>query len=188
MTIVPPNRPRLTLDGPLARLLKGYGLAESPAARLVGIRGYYRDSMGEPGRNDLGLYDDAIVLLGPTTYQTFNANVDPSRLHDGVASLVAGAVYWYKIGIHGLSKPADKRYKALVQARPVEVQRHHGPRERGWFGINIHRGGWQTTGSEGCQTIHPKQWTLFLMAVELELERAHQVEIPYLLVDAGELT
>lgn len=181
-TILPPARPRLSRDQALD-ILDGQGFT-TPA--LLGIRGYYRDTMGLRGENDVGLYDDLIAIV-TGEYAAYNANTDPSRLHWNVAVLTPGR--WdYKLGIHGITKPPDRRYRALVQAGPVTVRRHDGDEggdvyESGWFGINIHRGGYNTTSSEGCQTIHPDQWPEFLELVELEMGRLGLPTIPYVLVD-----
>jgi lysozyme len=39
------------------------------------------------------------------------------------------------------------------------------------FGINIHRGGWNGTSSEGCQTIPPDQWPAFIATVTDQVKR-----------------
>lgn len=137
---------------------------------LLGIRGYYLRSMGDPVKNDRGIYDDAIALVTKNSFATYNANTDPSRRRDatpqrkGMAVLMPG-VYLYKIGIHGLSRPKEQQYEALVQASAVWVRRDGGLEEQGYFGINIHRGGEGTTSSEGCQTIPPEQWRNFFRSV-----------------------
>lgn len=163
------------------RILSDHGVDLAKPA-LLGSRGYFRDSMGVIGRNDRGIYDDAIFLVTPTAFVSFNANCDPSVARDGIASLEAGHVYLYRIGIHGLSKPANQQYEALVQAGEVWVQRDGGKREKGYFGINIHRGGLNTTSSLGCQTIHPSQWAAFITLVDSELSRHGAKTIPYLLL------
>lgn len=159
---------------------------------ILGMRGYYLDSMGVKGKNDRGIYDDAIILVAPDVYITFNANTDPSRVRKGkgtgsgkgMAVLDIG-VWSYKIGIHGLSKPVKSRHEALVQAAPVTVIRDGNPdyKDSGHFGINIHRGGVNTTSSEGCQTIPPDQWDRFLFAVKAAMNRFKIKEIPYVLVE-----
>lgn len=179
--IVPPTRPKLTRDECAGHWQKAHVLLDAPA--LLGLRGYYRDTMGAPGENDIGLYDDAICLWTPTTFRTFNANTDPSRQHPGVATLLPG-VWRYRLGVHGLSKPKPLQYRALVQAARVTVHRAAGANDTGWFGINIHRGSRTTTSSEGCQTIWPEQWAEFIDGVALALAREHATSIPYLLVEA----
>lgn len=175
--IVPPGRPELARET-VEWWLRPHG---APRLALLGRRGYYRDSMGAPGRNDVGIYDDAIALLAPDRFVTFNANTDPSRLYRGVAVLEPGR-WLYRVGIHGLTKPKERRYEALVQADRVTVLRHGAARDTGWFGINIHRGGIHGTSSEGCQTIHPSQWDEFLAAVKAALAAAGRTTIPYVLV------
>ena len=181
MTIVPASRPKQDRAESL-RLLEAHGVTDGLA--LLGVRGYYLRTMGAPDRNDRDLYDDAIALVTPSAHVTFNANVDPSPIRRGVASLAPGS-YLYRLGIHGLNRPANRRYEALVQAAPVTVQRDGGRRESGWFGINIHRGGSNTTSSLGCQTIHPTQWSAFIALVKQEVRREGRRRIPYVLVVNG---
>ena len=196
-SILPGSRPQQTRDETLA-LLAAHQVADRVA--ILGCRGYFRDSMGAPGRNDAGLYDDAIVVVSPDAHVAFNANVDPSRGAAGMATLRAG-VWRYKPGTHGLNKPAAKQYPALVQAAEVDVSRQgttgyaagrQDPRYglalgggiwRGYFGINLHRGGWSTTSSLGCQTIHPDQWNRFLDLVIGEMHQHGQRTLPYLLLE-----
>lgn len=151
-----------------------------PDFLLVGRRGYYRDALGAVGRNDRGIYDDAIFLLTPTAFVAYNANCDPSVYQKSIAVLLPGS-YLYRIGIHGLSRPKHLRYKALVQADEVVVARDQSGIEKGWFGINIHRGGKNSTSSLGCQTIYPKQWDGFITLVESEMKRHGKKVIPYVL-------
>lgn len=176
--MLPPARPAIGRHA-AAALLLAHGVT-GPA--LLGRRGYYRDTMGAPGVNDRAIYDDAIMLVTPTSYVTFNANCDPSRESPGMAVLNAG-VWHYKVGIHGLSRPKSEQYEALVQAGPVTVTRDARGEDTGWFGINIHRGGRTTTGSLGCQTIHPSQWDGFIALVKMELHRHDIVTIPYCLTE-----
>lgn len=194
MAIHPAGRPRQAEDVTRAELVRG-GVHTQTA--LLGVRGYYRDSMGKKGKNDRGIYDDALFLVGPGGHWTFNANTDPSKHAHGIAVLKPG-LWLYKIGIHGLSKPrhpsgtleytdASYQYAALVQAQKVVVVRDGKGEDAGWFGINIHRGSTTTTSSLGCQTIRPTQWAEFLMLVRRELAAAKQVTLPYLLVARDEV-
>lgn len=146
---------------------------------LLGIRGYYAD-LGAPG-NDRNIYDDAMFIVSPSVYAAFNANTDPSLFRPGIASLKAG-VWLYKKGKHPLHpKPGKTNYDALRQAAPVTVIRDGGKEETGLFGINIHRGGRNSTGSEGCQTIYPDQWDAFIETAYAEMTRCQQAVVPYVL-------
>jgi hypothetical protein len=180
--VVPRSRPQIKRIE-AEQLLRGRGIA-SPVA-LLGVRGYYLDQMGEPGKNDRGIYDDAIVLVWPGGYQTFNANTDPRAHRAGIAVLAPG-LWQYRLGTHGLSKPPAQQYRALVQAAPVTVIRDERGPDTGLFGINIHRGSYRSTSSLGCQTIYPSQWPEFIAAVERELKAARLTRIPYLLITEEE--
>lgn len=172
MAMLPKERPRM-------QRLDLENLAKVPDNFFMfGVRGYYRDSMGVAGENDIGIYDDAIFLVTPNVFAAFNANVDPSIRRKNIATLVPGE-YLYKLGTHGLSKPKEKRYRALVQAGPVTVKRADGPTQTGFFGINIHKGSVNSTSSEGCQTIYPSQWEAFITTIESESKRLGRKTIIY---------
>ena len=187
MGIKPASRPMITLSE-LNELLKmkAGGKKLSPVA-IVGIRGYYLNTMGKPGQNDRGIYDDAVLVISPTTYTTFNANTDPSAyrkgkgkgLAKGMARLKEG-VWKYQLGLH------KGQYMALRQAAPVTVIRDGTPdyEDSGMFGINIHRGGIARTSSLGCQTIPPDQWDQFINLVKAELKRHGQKTLDYVLIDS----
>lgn len=179
--MIPKNRPRIErkTTEQLLRLRK-----VSDPVCLVGIRGYYRDTMGAVGKQDRGIYDDAIILVSPNVHAAFNANVDPAaygrnpRNNKGYASLKPG-VWRYKLGKHGIR--SGNPYKALVQGAAVTVSRDGQDDETGWFGINIHRGGRRSTDSEGCQTIPPAQWPAFIALVETEMKRNNAKTVSYVL-------
>lgn len=84
--------------------LKIPGVAELAAAGpfILGIRGYFKDTMGKPGINDRGIYDDAAFIIGPDAdeYRAFNWNTDPSTTRPGMAVLQPGVYNWAK-GVHG---------------------------------------------------------------------------------------
>ena len=178
--MLPPSRPQQAKSKTQALLTKA---RVDDAVALVGMRGYYRDTMGEVGQNDRGIYDDAIFLISPNAYAAFNANTDPSIRRPGIAVLQTG-VHRYRKGKHGLSKPGGG-YPALRPANPAErlpVTRD-GQGDSMGTAINIHRGGHRTTSSEGCQTIYPSQWESFIALVYSEMDRAGQKTIPYLLTE-----
>jgi hypothetical protein len=194
-TMKPPTRPKMT-EAEILNLLKPFAIdrIKYPVV-VVGIRGYYEDSMGKPQANDRGIYDDAIFIVSPVLFKSFNANTDPSKFRagtgtgnsKGIASLVPGLYFAHKLDMH------NGKYLALCQrVMPVKVMRDGASetqyKDEGMFGINIHRGGLNTTGSEGCQTIPPSQWTEFIEDVVHELQgccgsKYRSAVVPYLLID-----
>lgn len=168
MSNVPREKPRLHSDT-LREMIAPYAIDETAYPLVVvGIRGYYKNSMGAPNVNDRGIYDDAIFILTRQAMVAFNGNTDPTRYRKGhgtadstkgMASLMPGAWFAHRFDLHA------GKYLALCQrAAPVTVMRDGNPPypHTGMFGINIHRGGFNTTSSLGCQTIHPSQWDGFI--------------------------
>jgi hypothetical protein len=193
-TLVPPAKPRLSTSE-LEQKLRPYAIdrARHPVV-VVGIRAYYRDSMGAPSVNDRGIYDDAIFLHTPSVTAAYNGNTDPSRYRKGtgtgaakgMASLKAGLWMVHRFDLH------DRRYLALCQrAGPVTVIRDGDPpyeQTGSEFGINIHRGSFNGTSSLGCQTIHPQQWESFISSAVDQAKRYYgprwrTTTIPYVLID-----
>lgn len=176
LPFLPPARPRLSREK-VEAMAREAGVTAS--VYLVGVRGYYHD---DHAQNDRGIYDDAMFLVSPQNFVSFNANVDPSVARKGIAKLKAG-VWLYQLGIHGLSRPKKQQYRALVQAAVVTVIRDGQGPDTGMFGINIHRGGIGTTSSLGCQTIPPAQWDAFIALVQREMHFYGQNKITYLLTE-----
>lgn len=176
--IKPSSTPKQGLDATL-EIVKKFGVCDKIV--IVGVRGYYKKLMGG-GKNSRGLYDDAIFIVAPECYLSFNANCDPGAHRKGIATLRAG-LWRYKLGIHGLSKPKILQYTALVQAEKVTVDRDGEGEEYGFFGINIHKGGINTVSSLGCQTIHPSQWPSFIETVKAQLKKHDQKTVPYILTE-----
>lgn len=189
--IVPGSKPMMKRDALLQ--LVGLKLVPQPLPDLFvcGVRGYYKDTMGKVGVNDRGLYDDAIFVVGSNdVFASFNGNTDPSAYRKGrgtgaakgMASLKAGQLYHsHCLGLH------RGKYMALIQTGgPVTVVRDGSPDydATGWFGINIHKGGYNTTSSLGCQTIHPDQWPGFIGLVTNEMHSRKLGVMPYVLVEA----
>lgn len=174
------NRPNLTradavayIDGPILE-----------EVILIGIRGYYQDTMGKPGQNDRGIYDDAICIVAPNLFLAFNANTDPSVFRAGIATLIPGK-HMYKKGKHGISKPGGG-YDAFRPATPDEslpVTRDGKEGISKGVAINIHKGSINSTSSEGCQTIYPDQWKEFQETVYKQVGQFGVREIAYYLVE-----
>lgn len=191
MSNVPSARPRMTEADLLARV-KPLGITGSDKLFVVGVRGYYRDTMGKVGANDRGIYDDAIFIVAPGQhFSAYNGNTDPSKVRDGegtgagkgMASLKPGLWRAHQFGAH------KGQYPALIQTGgKVTVSRDGNPPydDSGYFGINIHKGGFNGTSSEGCQTIHPDQWAAFMANMDDLAKRLglRSAVIPYALIDA----
>lgn len=152
--------------------------------KVLAIRGYYKKTMGDPEANDRGIYDDAIVLIGPNYFQTFNGNTDPSKYKPGVAKLIQG-LHRFKKGKHGISRPGGG-YAAFRPDTPDEGLDVTRDGQEGIFrgiAINIHKGGEVYTNSAGCQTIVPAQWLEFQTKVYDMMTIEGQRSLPYLLIE-----
>lgn len=151
---------------------------------LIAFRGYYQDNMGRPGVNDRGIYDDCICVVTRDEFYTFNANTDPSAFRQGIATLVPG-IHIYKKGDHHIGKPnAYPAFRPATKGETLPVWRD-GEVGRVYQGvaINIHRGGYNSTSSEGCQTLPPDQWAEFQPLVYGLMDRYKQTTIPYVLIN-----
>lgn len=173
--VVPAARPKLSIVD-ARKLLAAYGVSDTTV--IIGERGYYRDTMGEPGKNDRGVFDDMIAVLSPRVFRTFNGNTDPSA-HGGRLAVLEPGVWDFKLGTHHPGTP--NAYPCLVQAGPVIVLRDNGVRETGEFYIQMHHAGVNTTTSEGCQTIYRPQWDEFFELVKGEMEFYGLASVPYVL-------
>jgi lysozyme len=200
------TRPQLTLPEAL-KYCEHAGVSDP--IKLLGIRGYYKKTMGDPAKNDRGIYDDAMFLITPFIYRSYNANTDPSVTRKGVAVLQPG-VYWYIKGLHNISKLNRKNkkhddiyrrlmatgkdvkswprtYWALRQDSDATVMRDDFDTPMtddadARFWINIHKGSYNTTSSLGCQTIYPDQWEEFRENIYSEMARTGQKRVPYILM------
>jgi hypothetical protein len=182
--ILPYSQPKMT-RADAETVLRAIGCRDGHA--ILSVRGYYLRTMGDPARNDRGIYDDAIAVVLPESFATYNANTDPSRYRKATAerkgmAVLAPGIYKYTLGIHGLSKPKAQQYQAMVQAGEVKVIRDGGMIDVGYFGINIHHGGETTTSSEGCQTIPPGRQFEQFMQVMRSIIPGRQKWIHYCLV------
>lgn len=192
---MPAARPRLSAAELAAKLAPFALNREEHPLVVVGIRGYYRDTMGAPAVNDRGMYDDALFIDTPDVFAAFNGNTDPSRFRPGsgfgeatkgIASLNPGVWIVYRFDQH------NGKYLALCQrAGKVTVTRdgrQEDYEDTGNFGINIHRGSYHGTSSLGCQTLHPDQWESFIgLATDLARryhgDRWKRTVIPYVLLE-----
>lgn len=183
MRIVPPKKPHFDFYELEEHFPEVQFQRKKPF--LLGVRGYYILEDWTLSKNQFAVYDDAIFIIAGEQVIPFNANTDPTKNQPGRAMLIPGT-YEFELGVHNRTKEKSKQYLALIQSKEVSVSRYGSEGVfRGWFGINIHRGGKITTGSEGCQTIWPDQWLDFIDTVRFEIMDAFQMRfIQYILVEA----
>lgn len=174
MGIVPNSTPKIVRTELHDAIIRRYPDYEYLPFQIIGIRGYYMNSMGKPGVNDRAIYDDAIILLTDTELHTFNANCDPSKYQKGIAKLKAGIWDCYAFDIH---RGASAQYPAICQrGGKVTVIRDGRGEDKGMFGINIHKGSYHHTSSLGCQTIYPTQWDRFYATALRLAQKAYTME------------
>lgn len=192
-TKIPGSKPRLSAEDLAARVAPFRINRRTYPMIVVGVRGYYKKSMGAPEVNDRGIYDDAIFIDTPSATIAFNGNTDPATYRKGagrgagkgMARLKAGCWYVHRFDLH------SGKYLALCQREgPVTVIRDGSPEyeDTGMFGINIHKGGLNSTSSIGCQTLHPTQWEAFITASQDQAKRYHgatwrRAVVPYVLLE-----
>lgn len=174
--MVPRQRPPITRQMAID-LAADAGLTQARtagAAFILGRRGYY-PSMGQGAGNDRNVYDDAWALVLPDAFETFNTNTDPENVKVQGRATLAPGIWLMKEVTHHPGTPGA--HQCLGQAAPVLVRRHDtdsyapgtvhdswGKCEgnglwRGMFAIQMHCGFYNQTGSEGCQTCHPDQYS-----------------------------
>lgn len=160
--IIPASRPQITKPEVLALIETYFPGTTLPDFFTLGIRGYYEDTMGEKGKNDRNMYDDAIFIIGKEEFIAFNGNTDPQAFRLGIATLCHGIWPVYKFDMH------KGQYLALCQRGGNVTVTRDGKKEKftGMFGINQHRGGTLRPNSEGCQTIPPTQWDEFITTAQ----------------------
>jgi len=157
------------------RLLESRGGMKGQPVVVLAIRGYYQDTMGKPGVNDRGIFDDAAWVILPDRSFPFRFNTDPSGYKKGIATLLPGT-WWFIPGLHKIS--SLNPYEAFRQFGDMTVTRDGKGKDRGWFAINLHKGGLNSTSSAGCQTVYGDQWAEFrdriLAALHVTLKGCRQ--------------
>lgn len=175
--LAPKSRPQATHSAILQHLEKAGLDIRKEKVVIVGVRGYYKRTMGDPFKNDRNLYDDAIFIVTEQSLAAFNANADPSVFRKGIATLQPGVydvVKWKHRG----------KYAALQIVKDVLKRDGQPGTSTGRRGINFHYGGnMSTTGSEGCQTFPPAQYWQFQGLVYELMDTHKKTSVKYVLVE-----
>jgi hypothetical protein len=201
--MTPPKAKRELIERLAAEHWKKHGVmhAKMPTHYIFAVRAYRRDTMGKPGVNDFGIWDDAMFYVSPTTFLAENANTDPSRAgwnkNAGKPMAVLNTGCWpFRRGPHKGRTPAfrqmtseEARFRGAPKDGRFTVTRTYAPgdkrnyEETGYFAINIHPGGINGTSSEGCQTLLKDRADAFLRKVWDETEAAKVGVVWYMLID-----
>lgn len=149
---------------------------------VIAIRGYYKNSMGVPGENDRGIYDDAIILVGPGYFKTYNGNTDPRKHGKGIGQLLPG-LHFFKQGVHGYKSGPYKAFRTANHLEILPVIRDGQKGIKDGVTINLHKGGLFNTNSIACQTIYADQWMEFQKTAYQLMDQEGQRVLPYLLIE-----
>lgn len=162
--------PRLS-EEKVRQILTANGVDQGKVA-VVAIRGYYRDSMGAPGRNDRRIYDDAMFIVTPRGVMAYQANTDPNGYRKGSGFGRGKGMACLKPGIHLYGTGRHRGKLAFRQCEVFTVIRDGDPpyQHRGWHAINLHSGGVTSTSSLGCQTVPSTTWGEFRRLLYAQLE------------------
>jgi lysozyme len=191
MIPIPKSKPKASRDLVIRKATEAWarehGTAPLPDRFVFAVRGYYSQTIGEPG-NDISAYDDAFFIVTPTSMTSWGGNTDPSRYGwnphaDKFMARLKPGCWWFKPLIH------RGKYQAYGQGdNPVTVERIKkdgtvAKTETGEYGINLHLGGINGTSSEGCCTLPPEQWSDFRRALNEVLHLAGLKRFSFILAD-----
>lgn len=199
--------PTLTRDQALS-LLAPFNLVNK--VTILGIRGYFEPAGGNKrgiyddalflvtpdffkgynGNTDPSIARPGIALLQPGVYW-YKKGLHGIH-HLNLADNADKAIYDQLIAT-GRDVPSIPNrllpYWAYRQAAPVTLIRDGQTKTEtvtdpdGWPFIDIHHGGFNTTSSEGCQTIYPDQWADIRDHGFVAMLTYGEPKIPYVLID-----
>lgn len=189
-------------EAKVRELLKGL-VPEYPCG-ILAVRGYYRDTMGREGVQEVGIYDDAAFFVHPGGMIATQWNTDPSRIgwNPGVGknfAMLCPGDWFFIRGAHKGKIPALRQadedqaeasgipdnghFKVWRAKSMADVLSGTARTEEGYFAINCHRGGDATTSSWGCQTEPAEGYPRFLQKVWDETKECGMKKIPYRLMN-----
>lgn len=176
MPMVPSSRPKQSRPE-TEKILADHGIDTAEKVVILGVRGYYKDSMGKPGKNDQAMYDDALFVLAPGVHRAFNFNTDPQKAGVKKAMLATGVYKFYQ-GLHkgkyNALRPFPEGVTLPCTRDGVKSMCSH---------TNIHKGGFNDTFSEGCQTVYPPQYDEAIKLIYSQMKIHGQKTITYLLIE-----
>jgi len=138
---------------------------------VIAIRGFKLDTLGERGKNDRRIYDDAHFIITPRGVYAFDGNTDPNGFRKGYGTGSNKGMACLKTGVWFFGRGLHKGRPAFRQACPFTVTRDGNPPydDTGYHAINWHDGGVSSTSSLGCQTNRPKDFEVLRTLVYREL-------------------
>jgi len=179
----------------------GGNTAPLPAVCVLAVRGYWEKSMGNPSRNDVGIFDDAFFLITPDGFYPERANTDPSKVgwNPGVGKpffMLDPGVWYFYPGPHKGVTPAFRQADDAAVAKRLGIGnegKFTGVRMWGWEDsrnyketghqqVNIHPGGQENTSSWACQTLPAGRAKAWLQRGWDELKKHKMKTLPYILV------
>lgn len=198
MSILPNKRPVIKIESAekIARYFLGNERKNYPVVEIA-VR-----------QKKINFYDDELAVITKDDFKTFNWNAEPSAyiMKGQPKAILKKGVHFYKLSYHHIWNAA-KRYVALRPNTPDEsLPVWRTGRDGKLFSdkgvaINQHRGGSNSTWSEGCQTTHFSQYDEFIdmigdaLGVKIPkgiITKADQKfikgigNIPYILVDQSD--
>lgn len=191
MIPIPKSKPKASRDLVIRKATEAWadkhGTSPLPERFVLAVRGYYSETIGEPG-NDISVYDDALFIVTPTTMTAWNGNTDPSRYGwnphaDKFMARLKPGCWWFRPLIHRAKYQAFGQGGDLVTVERVKKDGTVAVTESGEFGINLHLGGVNGTSSEGCCTLPPEQWSDFRRTLNETLHLAGLKRFSFILIE-----
>ena len=151
-------------EGEILKILDANNVDMSEAAVLA-LPGYWLDSMGKKGVNDRMTWDDAIIAYHPHQgFLRYQGNTDPNGYRKGYGTAEdTKGMATLKNGVWRFGTGRHRGKKAFRQCMPFTVRRDGNPPydDTGWFAIDLHAGGENSTSSLGCQTLPASTFAQF---------------------------
>ena len=183
--ILPPARPNRTGNRVKVETVLDTFKIRKDRPALVFVRGHFLDSMGQRGKDDRNIYDDACFLYTPELFESYNANTNPSfavRNGKAYAELITGHYKFYR----GLHRGKYKALRTFPEGATLQCTRDGKPSTCSH--INIHKGSTNPRASdvvwsEGCLTIPDIQYSDWQVRLWEAMDSIGQKVIDVVLVE-----